>query len=666
MKTAIRRRLAVSALTLMALGASAALPTAGVERGPLRRATAAVETEARVIVKFKADSALMRALSATAQPQHAQALSARLGLALVNGRAIGRGMQVLRSAGMSSRQLAQRLAAESDVEFAEVDERKFATAMPNDALYPGGQITVTPAVGQWYLRAPTGATITSTSSVVSSIDIEPAWAITTGSASVVVADLDTGVRFDHPDFKRADTTSKLLAGYDFVSGDPASAGGGFTTAADGNGRDADASDPGDFGCGDTTSSWHGTQTAGLIGAATNNSIGMASVGREVMVLPVRVLGCGGGYDSDIQAAMLWAAGVSAVPVANTHPAKVINMSLGATGTCSAAYTSVFSQVIAAGAVVVVSAGNEGLDVGTPANCAGAIAVAGVRHSGTKVGYSDLGSKIAIAAPAGNCVNGTGTCLYPIITTSNSGATTPVAATYTSGGNDASLGTSFSAPLVSGVAALMISANPTLTPAQVLAAIKSSARAFPSSGAGTGVNACTAPASLTDTTTAQTTECYCTTATCGAGMLDAGAAVTTVTSATASITAAATSVNVGGTLTLDGTQSTGSPNRSISSYQWAIVSGGTAASLSGATNGPTATLTGLTVGSAVVSLTVVDSVGAQATTSVTVAAVTPPAASGGGGGAMSLGWLLAWLAAVTAVWAVTPRRSVATTAPQRRG
>lgn len=242
----------------------------------------------------------------------------------------------------------------------------------------------------------------------------------------------------------------------------------------------------------------------------------------------------------------------------------------------------------------------------------------------------------------------------------------MAASYTSGGADASLGTSFSAPLVSGTAALMISANPTLTPAQVLAAIKSSARAFPSSGAGTGVNACTAPASLTDTTTAQTGECYCSTTTCGAGMLDAGAAVTTVTSASASVTAPATSVNVGSTLTLDGTQSTASTNRSISSYQWAIVSGATAVSFSGATNGPTVTLTGLAVGSAVVSLSVTDSSGAQATTSVTVTAVTAPvASSGGGGGAMNLGWLLGWLAAVTAVWAVTPRRSPAKTTQQRR-
>ena len=63
-------------------------------------------------------------------------------------------------------------------------------------------------------------------------------------------------------------------------------------------------------CGAKNSSWHGTQVAGLIGAATDNGIGMASVGRKVMVLPVRVLGKCGGFDDDIIAGMRWAAGLA--------------------------------------------------------------------------------------------------------------------------------------------------------------------------------------------------------------------------------------------------------------------------------------------------------------------------------------------------------------------
>jgi serine protease len=651
MKTAVRRRVLLSALALVSLCASAALPTAGVERGPQRRVAALpTDTEARVIVKFKADSTLMRALSVSAQsqPQQAQALSARLGLSLTDGRTTGPLSQVLKAGGMSSQELADRLSTQSDVEYAVVDGRMRALAAPNDPLYAGGQTTVTPAAGQWYLRAPTSSTIVSTSSVVASINAEAAWGTTTGSSSIVVADLDTGVRPEHPDL-----AAKLLPGYDFISPDSA---GVYTTAADGSGRDADATDPGDYGCGETTSSWHGTQTAGLIGAATDNGVGMASVGRDVKVLPLRVLGCGGGYDSDIQAAMRWAVGISVSGVPDNpaaNRAKVLNLSLGASTTCSAAYVSAIADVNAAGAVVIVSAGNEGLDVGSPANCAGAIAVAGVRHSGTKVGYSDLGSKIAIAAPAGNCVNASGLCLYPIITTSNSGMTTPVAATYTSGGSDASLGTSFSSPLVAGTAALMFSANPTLTPAQVLSSLKSAARAFPSTGAGTGVSACTAPTSVSDTSTAQSGECYCTTATCGAGLLDAGAAVTAVVTAAAKIVLPASSVATGGSITLDGSQSIPSLNRSISSYLWTITSGDTLASFSSPTNASTVTLQATGVGSVVVGLTVTDSAGQQATTSVMLTA-TAPASSGGG--AMGLGWLLGWLASVIGVWVVTPRRA----------
>jgi len=634
------------------------------ERGP-RSSTAAepASGSARVIVKFKANSSLVSSQLAagSSRPQHAKTLSQRLGVSLTDGRAIDARTQVVKAANMSSAELAASLSSDGDVEFAEVDQLRHRYAAPTDPLYATGQST-TPTVGQWYLRAPTGSAITSTS-VVSSINAEAAWAVTTGSSSIVVAVLDTGVRFDHPDFTQSSGTSKLYAGYDFVAD--------TSISNDGNGRDSDAADPGDWTSSET-SSWHGTQTAGLVGAATNNGVGMASAGRDVMVLPVRVLGSGGGYDSDIQAAMRWAAGLSVSGVTtNTHPAKVINMSLGASGSCSSSYQSVVTELTAVGVVVVAAAGNDGLAVGSPANCSGVIAVAGVRHTGTKVGYSNLGPEVVVSAPAGNCVNSTGTCLYPILSTSNSGTSTPVSATaggsiYTGGGDNASLGTSFSSPLVAGTVGLMLSANPALTPAQVISLLKSSARTFPSSGAGSGVSNCTAPSS-----TAQESECYCTTSTCGAGMLNAGAAVaaaaaaaatTAVASPAASISVGSSSVAVGTSVTLDASASTVDSSRSIASYLWTITSGASIASFTSGTNAATATLLPTAAGTVVVSLTITDSAGSQssASTTLTVSAASTsststsslPSGNSSGGGGLDGRWLIGLLLGVMAMRGVT--------------
>ena len=611
--TSFRR--SITALGLSLLAAAAATPARSAERGPLRRAPSVqpVETEARVIVKFKADSSVARAFAANpnaAHPMQAQTLSSRLGLQLNDGHALGARTQVLTAKGIGSRELAARLSAQSDVEYAEVDERMRAYAAPNDPLYRAA-LTTSPTSGQWYLQAPN-------STLVSAVNAEAAWAITTGKSSVVVAVLDTGVRKDHPDL-----TSKLLPGYDFISL--------VTTANDGDGRDSDPSDPGDWveqadvGVGGCTaddvgpSSWHGTQTAGLIGAATNNGIGMSSMGRDVMILPLRVLGKCGGLSSDIQAAMLWAAGlpVAGVPT-NANPAKVINLSLGsATTSCSQSYKDAVNAVLAAGVVVVAAAGNEGLAVGSPANCAGVIGVAGVRHSGTKVGYSNLGSTVSISAPAGNCVNSGGACLYPLLTTSNTGNKGPEANTYTDGVTELTLGTSFSAPLVTGTAALMLSVNSALTPAQVLSALKSTARAFPADQAGASVRACTAP-----TPTAQP-ECYCTTSTCGAGLLDAGAAVAAVGKLWATISVAPAYPLAGRSVVLSGSASTATGSAAGATYSWQILSG--AAAFSGSVDQPTANLVPSAAGSVVARLTVTDAVGRSAASGTTLSVSGAPVA-----------------------------------------
>ena len=152
-----------------------------------------------------------------------------------------------------------RLRADSAVEYAEIDRRRYLHAVPDDALY----------AQQWYLQAASVAP--------SAIDAEHAWDITTGSDGVVVAFLDTGVLYDHPDLQSAGVGGRLLPGYDFVSS--------ALAANDGDGRDADATDAGDWitsadrqtpafaGCQTTSSSWHGTRVAALIGARTNNATG---------------------------------------------------------------------------------------------------------------------------------------------------------------------------------------------------------------------------------------------------------------------------------------------------------------------------------------------------------------------------------------------------------
>jgi len=529
------QRFCIGLLSAMLLSSGTALGQ--VERNPAHRSqNRESDSTARVIVKFKPDAALPRkhAFAANASSgemrsalaARASALGTRLGMALRSGRALNQHTQVVIAQGISGEILAERLARESDVERAVVDRRRSHHLVPNDPLYAKGPPLVGtaggPDAGQWYLRPPGGE-------IISSIDATAAWDMTTGSTGIVVAVIDSGVRPEHPEL-----AGRLLPGYNMIDDIP--------TSNDGGARDADPSDPGDWitdfestdtsgafsGCDVQDSSWHGTLTSSLVGAATDNASGMASMAWNVKLLPVRVLGKCGGYDSDIIAGMLWAAGLAVPGVPdNPNPARVINMSLGGSGACTLDYIEALAAIstLANPPVIVASAGNSsGQAVSSPADCAGVIAVAGLRHIGTKVGFSDLGPEITISAPAGNCVN-TGDndpCLYPILGATNTGKTGPVASAYTDSFKY-SVGTSFSAPLVAGTAALMLSLRPTLTPQEVAAILKKTARGFPASGAEATVKTC----HVSDGS--EQLECYCTASTCGAGMLDAAAAVAEVKS-----------------------------------------------------------------------------------------------------------------------------------------
>ena len=590
---------------------------ASTELNPVRTHPAAVAEPViqAVIVKLRAPMGSAQMTS----PDSVAALAKRAGVAVQESHRIVSNMHVMHVLplvpGESVAATLARLRADPQVVYAERDQRRYIDSLPNDPLYPD----------QWYLQ--------NASTTPSAIDAETAWDVTTGSTGVVVADIDTGVRFDHPDLLRAGAGDggRLLPGYDFIS-DP-------LVGNNGHGRSPDASDPGDWvttadtntpefkGCIVGDSSWHGTRVAGMLGAITDNAAGVAGLTWNSWILPVRALGKCGGSDSDIEAAMLWAAGihVDGVPD-NPYPAKIENLSIGAPGSCPASYQDVIDQVTELGVLIVVSAGNDGGPVAAPANCAGVAGIAGLRQAGTKVGYSNLGPEIALGAPAGNCGTAVAgaACLYTLDTTYNLGATTPTTNGYTDQTNT-NLGTSFSAPIVSGIAALMLAVNGNLKTSELIKRLQEGSQPFPQTSidntSPTPPPTCHVPAGSTDV---QNTECICTLndKTCGTGMANASGAVAAALRPVATVAVPA-SVIAGGNVVLQGSGSVAACNHTITGYQWAS-SDPTNHPVSSA-NAAATTVTAPTSGSFTVTLTVLDDAMPKRTDVATVT-ISPTAAT----------------------------------------
>jgi serine protease len=335
--------------------------------------------------------------------------------------------------------LMRRLANNPNVEYVEIDKLNKIVSTPNDSYYSQ----------QWQYFNTAGG-----------IKANEAWDLTNG-AGAVVAVLDTGIT------SHSDLNANVLAGYDFIKD--------TFVANDGNGRDSNASDPGDFSaagqCGAgapaSNSSWHGTHVAGTVAAITNNSKGVAGTAYGAKIVPARVLGRCGGYDSDIADAIVWASGgsVSGVP-ANANPAEVISLSLGGGGACGSTTQSAINSAVSRGSTLVIAAGNDNANVSgsSPANCANVIAVGSTTSTGARSSFSNYGAGVDIAAPGSS-----------ILSTLNSGTTTPGAEAYATYS-----GTSMATPHVAGVVALMQAhATTPKTPAEIESLIKSTARAFPS-------------------------------------------------------------------------------------------------------------------------------------------------------------------------------------------
>jgi serine protease len=246
--------------------------------------------------------------------------------------------------------------------------------------------------------------------------IKAAWSIATGRGTPIpVAVIDSGIRFDHPDL-----AGRLEPGWDFV---------------------ADDDDPTD----ESTQFAHGTSTASIIGASTDNGEGIAGVHWDARIIPVRAFSPNGnGTIFNISQAIRFAAGLSndsgTVPAS---PAKVINLSFAA-GAPATAEEEACEAARAAGALLVAASGNEGSTSSFyPAAYPAVMGIGATTVDNRHPSYSNSGSWVALAAPGGDFQAGV---LCAGLSGGQLGYVSPN-------------GTSFACPHVAGIAALVLSVVP---------------------------------------------------------------------------------------------------------------------------------------------------------------------------------------------------------------
>jgi serine protease len=383
------------------------------------------------IVKYKTGTAERNATSAV--QSRLDALASTFPSRAHHLRRIGVGSDVITTErklnAKEAKAFMRTIASDPDVEYVEPDVPISTSFAPNDPFYSL----------QWGLfsnQDPGQSNV--------GIRATNAWNIATG-AGITIGLVDNGVT-SHSDLN----ANIIPAGYD------------FTYLA----GPYDGSDPG-VTVETCSPTFHGTHVAGIMAAVTNNGVGVAGVAPSAKIVSARAMGaCGRGSLSSAANALIWSAGgtVPDAPI-NTHPASVINASFGGAGQCPKTMQDAIDYANSRGVVVIVAANNYGDDASNymPSSCRGVITVGNTQRDGSRNPNSDYGPTVDVAAP--------GTDIY---STFNAGTSTAGAESYAY-----MTGTSMSAPMVSGVVALVQSVAPKqLSPAEMRTLITQHAQPFP--------------------------------------------------------------------------------------------------------------------------------------------------------------------------------------------